>query len=496
MTASKLNPPVKWIIISPLKTGVIDALPDRVCVSPAEFISEDFGVKNRINSKTRVINLSSDYSYLSTSYYCSLLAEARGLRCVPSISHVIHSTWKRIHSDRFEEIETLLNDDEVTKALAGQSEVNVYFGRATHPDLQAFTRKLFDTFRLPAIKVSFIEKNGRLQIKDVDSLSLAKLETDRGRFNAALNEFSGHSWVRTSQTPPSPLYWLAILHNPEEKFPPSNKKALNNFVTVGRKMGFYVELITKANIDSLLEFDALFIRETTSVNDHTYRFAEKASREDLVVIDDPDSILRCCNKVYLQEMLKKQNIKTPASMFLYKRQKALPRLDETAFPKVLKVPDGSFSRGVYKVQSQEELEARAAEMFKKSEIILLQDFVKSDFDWRIVIIGGKPLFACQYFMAQGHWQIYNHAKKKAESGDAICVPIEDVPDFVMKTALKACSVIGDGLYGADIKEINGEAVVIEINDNPNIDAGIEDQILKHKLYEIILDHFKTQIDRR
>ena len=49
----------------------------------------------------------------------------------------------------------------------------------------------------------------------------------------------------------------------------------------------------------IAEFDALFIRETTNVNHHLYRFARRAASEGLVVIDDPDSILRCTNKIYL-----------------------------------------------------------------------------------------------------------------------------------------------------------------------------------------------------
>ncbi|WP_371397848.1 RimK family protein [Fretibacter rubidus] len=499
--ASSKVPALKWIIISPLKLDVIAPALGRICVSPAQFIAEDFGPHARVNRRTRVINLSHDYGYLTTSYYCSLLADARGVRCLPTVSSVIHATWKRLHSDSFAALELALNEADCAAATVGRVEIVSYFGRADHPDLQGFTRKVFDAFRLPAMKISLAHKNGRLHIRDIDSVSLAHIEADSAAFNESLNEFSGHAWGEDNNAQVAPKYWLAILYDPQEVYPPSNKRALQNFIRVGRKMGFYVELITKANIDSLLEFDALFIRETTAVNDHTYRFAQKAAREDMVVIDDPQSILRCCNKVYLQEMLKKHNIPTPGAQFLYRRQKAMPLIDPAGFPKVLKVPDGSFSRGVYKVTSQADLESRAAEMFKKSEIILLQDFVKSDFDWRIVVIGGTPLFACKYFMARGHWQIYNHAssaanKGDADTGDAVCVPIADVPDFVIDTALKACAVIGDGLYGADIKEIDGQAVVIEINDNPNIDAGVEDQILKDTLYQTVLEHFKTRIDRR
>jgi len=44
-----------------------------------------------------------------------------------------------------------------------------------------------------------------------------------------------------------------------------------------------------------------------------------------------------------------------------------------------------------------------------------------------------------------------------------------------------------------MKEIDGRFYVIEVNDNPNIDAGIEDKILKDRLYEIIMEVFLNRI---
>ena len=65
----------------------------------------------------------------------------------------------------------------------------------------------------------------------------------------------------------------------------------------------HVEFLTKADYGRLTEFDALFIRDTTFANHYTYRFSRRAAAEGLVVIDDPDSILKCNNKVYLAEIL-------------------------------------------------------------------------------------------------------------------------------------------------------------------------------------------------
>ena len=44
----------------------------------------------------------------------------------------------------------------------------------------------------------------------------------------------------------------------------------------------------------------------------------------------------------------------------------------------------------------------------------------------------------------------------------------------VRTALKAANLIGDGLYGVDLKQSDGKFYVIEVNDNPNLDAGFED----------------------
>jgi glutathione synthase/RimK-type ligase-like ATP-grasp enzyme len=46
---------------------------------------------------------------------------------------------------------------------------------------------------------------------------------------------------------------------------------------------------------------------------------------------------------------------------------------------------------------------------------------------------------------------------------------------LLSTALAASNAIGQSLYGVDVKEIDGEYYVIEVNDNPTIAAGEEDQ---------------------
>jgi len=64
----------------------------------------------------------------------------------------------------------------------------------------------------------------------------------------------------------------------------------------------------------------------------------------------------------------------------------------------------------------------------------------------------------------------------------------------LQTAIKAASLIGDGLYGVDLKMVNGKVYVVEVNDNPNIDSGVEDKVLGNKLYDKLVESFYNRIE--
>jgi len=261
-------------------------------------------------------------------------------------------------------------------------------------------------------------------------------------------------------------------------------------------MGIEVEMISKHDYGRLSEFDALFIRETTAIDHYTYRFAKKAETEGLVVIDDPMSILRCANKVYLADLFRTHHVPSPKTWILHKgNNEHLDKLEsEAGFPVVIKIPDGSFSKGVAKVESRLELEQKVAELFQNSALLLAQEYLYTDFDWRIGVINNKPLFACKYYMAKNHWQIYHHTETHSDCGYFETLPTFEAPKCVLNAALKACQSIGNGLYGVDVKEKDGKCYVIEVNDNPNIDRGVEDKYLGDGLYHQIMAEFLRRME--
>lgn len=444
----------------------------------------------------RVINLCRGFRYLSTGYYCSLLAEARQHKIIPSIRTITDLSSKAIYSLNVEDL-----DKRVEKSLSRHTseqdvdrhEILLFFGLCEHRDLQDLGRQLFDLFQAPVLKVEF-RRLQRWQIYSLKPASLSQVPMGQLElFESGLRSYMVRRWQgkRRRQTA---YYDFAILHNPDEKMSPSNMKALRRFVEAGKKLGADVELITKKDYGRLAEFDALLIRETTNIDHYTYRFSRKAESEGLVVIDDPDSIVKCTNKVYLAELLSNKKVPIPRTVIL-RRGDSIDPEKIVGLPVVLKIPDGSFSRGVFKAATRAEFEDITSKLFKESDLILAQEYLYTEFDWRVCILNNKVLFVCKYFMSPKHWQIVKHSENgKAIEGAFTAERTEDVPNAVLSAAKAAAKLIGNGLYGVDIKECNGRVYVIEVNDNPNIDGDIEDKVAGMEVYTSIIKEMIRRID--
>ncbi|GIX42763.1 MAG: ribosomal protein S6 modification protein [Leptospiraceae bacterium] len=453
--------------------------------------------------KAYIINLCSSYKYQSIGYYVSLLAEARNHKPIPEVLQIQDLKSLKVLRKITNQCSELI-EKSFTSITSDHFELSVYFGKNIALRHEKLSKELFQLLKIPLFKVFFIReksnknKNSNWKIKAIQQLKLEDIPLEHNDFfNIALEDYINLKkkyQKKIKQT----HYDLAILINPEEKAPPSNEKALSKFQNIGKKMGFNVEILYPDDLNRLAEFDALFIRETTSVNHHTYQFSRLAEAMGLIVIDDPNSILKCSNKVFLTELLIKHKIKIPQTYILYKAN-FLKIAEKLEYPCVLKQPDSAFSIGVIKVDNKEEFIKEAENLFKTSELLLVQKFIYTDFDWRIGILDKKPLYACKYFMAKNHWQIYNwQAQSKnieEKEGGFETLPLYKVPDKVIDIALRSANLIGSGLYGVDIKEINGEPYVMEVNDNPNIDAGIEDAYYGNKLYETILKYFYDKIQK-
>jgi hypothetical protein len=213
------------------------------------------------------------------------------------------------------------------------------------------------------------------------------------------------------------------------------------------------------------------------------------------VVDDPRSILRCCNKVYLHELLRRAGVPTPPTRVVAPGVDFTELAEELGVPFVVKQPDGSFSSGVKKIATAEEWSHWSGTYFAASPLLVVQAFMPTDYDWRVAVLGGRPLFAARYHMASGHWQIVAGSGRKVRYGRVEAVPRSRADADVVAMACTAAGLIGDGLYGVDLKQTSDGVVVIEVNDNPNLDFGQEDVADGEVIYEDLLRHFGELVDR-
>ncbi|MGC8765674.1 MAG: ATP-grasp domain-containing protein [Brevinematia bacterium] len=268
--------------------------------------------------------------------------------------------------------------------------------------------------------------------------------------------------------------------------------ALFRFREAAIELGHDLDFIFKDDIKYIRNYDAIFIRALTDPLNNSYVVARIAELNGIKVLDRPKDIRICSDKVNMYSHLKKANVPFPETVFLGKdeltSENARDIIEQFGVPVVLKAPNSSFSAYVDRAYNVDDILKIGKKFFRRADIIILQQYMPSKFDYRVVLLDKKVISVVKYHMNGSAWRIVDHD----ENGRVIQCSVEgmdvnDVDRKLLSIALEAGNSIGEGLYGVDLKEIDGEYFVIEVNDNPNIDHGLEDQ-KSPKIYEWIIKY--------
>jgi len=491
------------------------------------------GATSADTSDRTVVNLCRSYEYLSLGYYVTLLADARGTYVLPSLEQIeeIAHPYAYLRTLREAGLRTIdfamvrgrrralpelivpdfkpgangsharpirlgsVAKEQPRYAPADAEYVDIVcvLGKTRDPRFRQFCSAVFRALGFPLLHVRMFDVDDLWKIGQIAPARLADLAPeDRQLLTTALSKLA---------PPPAPTVAsqssrssIACLWDPEDPFAASDEEALRMFERAAARQGALFAIIGPHDLNRLAEHDALFIRTVTSVDSISFRFAQTAESMGMPVIDDPRSILRCSNKVYLHELCGRHGIATPPSRIV--SRKTTPEdLAPLGFPLVLKVPDGSFSAAVKRVDDQEQLLERMREMLKTAPLLVAQEYRPTEFDWRVGVLDGRILYTCRYYMARGHWQIARYyGSGTTRNGRVEAIEIADAPQAVCQLALESTSLIGDGLYGVDLKETETGPVLIEVNDNPSIERGYEDAVEGERLYDTIIASFLRRIE--
>jgi len=318
-------------------------------ISAREYLTDAAGE----TQPARVIKLCRTERYQGRGYYVSMLAEAQGHHPLPDLK-----TLGDLQSESPETMLAGLPGELVQRLFTGTdadtASIDAYFGRDPTRKHDALAQRLFTAVRIPLLRVTFERQRDRWRVQRIRALSAMDVAPEH---RAAASEAAG-DWLsrRTPKAreaaPQRPR--LGILHNEDAPEPPSNKRALEKFIETARMLGMDADFVRKGDIEQVPKLDALFIRDTTWVNHYTYQFARRAVAEGAVVVDDPDSILRCTNKVYLHALLSRHKVPMPRTLMVHRENvgQILPAL---GLPCILKKPDGAFSIGVQKIETAAQL---------------------------------------------------------------------------------------------------------------------------------------------
>jgi glutathione synthase/RimK-type ligase-like ATP-grasp enzyme/gamma-glutamyl:cysteine ligase YbdK (ATP-grasp superfamily) len=485
-----------------------------------------------------VVNLCRSWKYGGKGYYVSLLADARGQHPIPpvDVSEAFADAYGLFRALQEAGVPTVDPEEmrarrrgakpglsaegdgedapprafpaplvrvqeeggwTVRAAAADEAaETLVFLGSAADARFRNTALAVYREWPAPVLRLQLVREEGEWKVTALAPVPPHRLGAeDHARLCGALADHK--RIVRRGTEPPREerRASLAVLHDPDDAFSPSSPETLDRLERVAARRNVHVRRIGMDELHRLPEYDALWIRALTGVSEPAFQFALRAEALGIPVVDDSQSIIRCGNKVFLEELLRREGIATPRTRILT-RHTPWEQVAELGSPLVIKLPDGSFSAAVHKVSTRDEYRRRADDMFRRSPLIIAQEFLPTDYDWRITVLDGRILFACKYHMARGHWQVRTEtAGGKERYGRVEAVPRDQAPKAVVDAALRAARLIGDGLYGVDLKETAGGPVVIEINDNPNLDVGYDDAADGTAIYEDLVDFFVRRIEQ-
>jgi glutathione synthase/RimK-type ligase-like ATP-grasp enzyme/gamma-glutamyl:cysteine ligase YbdK (ATP-grasp superfamily) len=489
---------------------------------------------------TVVVNLCRSWKYGGKGYYVSLLADARGQLPIPSVdvSEAFGDAYGLFRALQEAGVATVdpeemrsrrraaarstppadeeEGDDEAPRAFPAPvvrvhepdggwtcrpaaedeaAETLVFLGSAADTRFRNTALAVYREWPAPVLRLQLVREEGEWKVTAVAPVPPHRLEEeDRARLCAAMADHKRIVRRGTEAPREERRASIAVLVDADDVFSPSSPETLDRLERIAQRLNVHVRRIGLDELHKLPEYDALFIRALTGVSEPAFQFALRAEALGMPVVDDSQSIIRCGNKVFLDELLRREEIPTPRTRIVT-RHTPWEEIRGLGLPLVIKLPDGSFSSAVHKVGSRDEFRRHADDMFRRSPLIIAQEFLPTDYDWRITVLDGRLLFACRYHMARGHWQIRAESHGKERYGRVEAVPRESAPAPVVELALRAARLIGDGLYGVDLKETADGPVVIEINDNPNLDVGYDDAADGAAIYEDLVEFFVRRIEQ-
>ena len=173
-------------------------------------------------------------------------------------------------------------------------------------------------------------------------------------------------------------------------------------------------------------------------------------------------------------------------------ENAVKKLD-TKFPIIMKTLRGSKGVGVLFIESERALTSIVQLMYKtdSSSDLLIQEYIKSDFDVRVIVLGGKIVGTMQRDVVEGDFRSNYSQGAKVKSYKLSQLETEQC--LLSAKALDGILTAVDFIPSANPK--TAAPFILEVNSSPGSE-GIESANSGLNVAKTILEHFKDVASRR
>jgi len=226
------------------------------------------------------------------------------------------------------------------------------------------------------------------------------------------------------------------------------------------------------------------IRGSVVRKDSWLDIVSSLEKHSICVVNSRQSINICTDKYRTSLRLADYGIKQPKTVLINNPEKAVLAFDklDTKFPVIMKTLRGSKGVGVLFVESEKSLDSIVQLIYKQDEDtdLLLQEYIPTDYDVRVLVLGGKVLATMKRPVIEGDFRSNVSQGSKPEKIKLTEIEIE--------ASLLAAKAV-NGLWTAVdfIPSKNREKdppFVIEVNSSPGTE-GIEEASGQNISKEII-----------
>ena len=175
------------------------------------------------------------------------------------------------------------------------------------------------------------------------------------------------------------------------------------------------------------------------------------------MINTRNSMLTCDNKMSAYISFERDNIPTPRTALISNEKSLIDAHERLGgkYPVIMKTLTGTQGIGVSIVESEKSMVSVAQSLWKFGAALLLQEYLKFDFDIRTIVVNGKILASTKRTSAKKDFRSNRHR-------EATTQPYK-LSNDERKLVLDAARSVGAYMVGVDHAIVNGEHFILECN---------------------------------